>query len=191
MTTYLTQLFEAPSFIAEEYSDYQIAEAVSFLFGMGSGYIHGICNTGVPPELQIRCIRSISTFYTDLLDRVCGDRGSDPDSDLIDESDVDGEVYMIWDVGGLEYIVTCPDRHPHLVEPAIEILENVLRRCRTSACRISALHGIGHILCDRQGEGDASKVARLRAMVDEFTDRPDVPDWLHRYAFDARSGMVQ
>lgn len=187
----MTRLFEAPAFIAERYTDFQIADATWYILGSASESIGMMACDTVPPELQIRCVRSVTTLYTDLFDRVCGNHGTDPDSDLLDSAKVDQAVYMIWDMSGLELFAMFPHNYPHLVEPAIEILENVLRRCRTSACRISALHGIGHTLCVLDHDGDASIAARLRAIIDEFANRLDVPDWLLKYAMDARSGMVQ
>jgi hypothetical protein len=191
LTTYLTQLFESPSFMAERYTDNQIAEATLFIFGCGSGYISDMRRGAVPPDLQVRCLRSITTLYTDLFDRVCGRHGTDPDSDLRDTVEVDGAVYMMWDMGHLEGTVMFPEKGPHLVEPSIEVLENVLRRCRTSACRVSALHGIGHIYCIRNYQGDKAIAARLRSIVDAFTERDDLPEWLRDYAAHAREGYVQ
>lgn len=191
LTTYLTQLFESPSFIAERYTHNQIAEATLFIFGSGSGYISDMRGGTVPPDLQIRCVKAITTLYTDLFDRVCGNLGMDPDSDLRDTVEVDGAVYMMWDMGHLEGTVMFPEKGPHLVEPGIEVLESVLRRCRTSACRVSALHGIGHIYCIHNYKGDKAIASRLRAIVDAFTDREDLPEWLRDYAAHAREGYVQ
>jgi hypothetical protein len=186
LTAYLTQLFESPSFIAERFTDKQIAEATWFIFG--SGCICNMCDAAVPPSRQIRCVRSITTFYTDLLDRVCGRHGEDPDSDLRDIVELDGAVYMMWDMNFLAGLITLPEKGPHLVEPAIEILDNVLRRCRTSACRVSALHGIGHVYDPGR---DKAIAARLREIVDAFTDRETLPEWLNDYAAGARRGAVQ
>ncbi|KAA0213595.1 MAG: hypothetical protein EDM82_12615 [Cyanobacteria bacterium CYA] len=191
LTAYLTRLFESPSFVAERYTDNQIAEATWFIFGCGSGYIGDMRRGTVSPDLQVRCVRSIATLYTDLFDRVCGHHGTDPDSDLRDTDEVDGAVYMMWDMGHLEGTVMFPEKGPHLVEPGIEVLESVLHRCRTSACRVSALHGIGHIYCIHNYQGDKAIASRLRAIVDAFTERNDLPEWLRDYAAHAREGYVQ
>ncbi|MCW5768956.1 MAG: hypothetical protein KIT19_09750 [Phycisphaeraceae bacterium] len=193
LTTYLTQLFESPSFVAKRYTDKQIAQATWFIFGHGSCYIGDMRRGDIPPELQVRCVRSITTLYTDMFDRVCGRHGTDPDSDLRDSVEVDGAVYMMWDMDNLEGMVMFPEKGPHLVEPGIEVLEHVLLRCRTSACRVSALHGIGHIygIHSYSGDGDKAIAARLRAIVDAFMDRDDLPEWLREYAAHAREGAVQ
>lgn len=191
VTEYLTRLFESPAFIADRYSNDQIADATSFLFGIGSEYFLEVQSNAVPADLQARCIRSVTRLYTDLYDRVCGQRGTDPDSDLRETCKVDGAVYMIWDMNYLECTVMFPERNRHLVEPGIEVLETVLRRCRTSACRVSALHGIGHIRCAHEYGGDGTIVERLKGIVDEFVRVRDLPDWLREYAACARDGGVQ
>jgi hypothetical protein len=146
ITSYLTRLFESPGFIADRYTDEQIADATWFIFGSSaSSYIHDARSPGVPREEQVRCLASVATMYTRLFDRVCGERGSNPDEDLREKTRLDGAVYMIWDMGGVEGTVLFPGRLPHLEKPGIEVLETILTECRTSACRTSALHGIGHI----------------------------------------------
>lgn len=191
VTQFLTKLFESPAFIADRYSNDQIADATWFLFGIDSEYLLNVQSSSVPADMQARCIRSIATLYTDMYDRVCGRRGSDPDTDLRETTEVDGAVYMIWDMNYVECTVMFPDRNPHLVEPGIEVLETVLQECRTSACRVSALHGIGHIRCAREYDGDRVIAERLKAIIDEFVHGRDLPDWLGEYAACARDGGVQ
>lgn len=191
LTEYLTRLFAAPAWLAERYTDDQIADATWFTFGCASGYIGDMRSKSVPAELQVRCMRSIATLYTDLFDRVCGRRGADPDSDLRDAVEIDGAVYMIWDMDNLEGAIMFPEKGPHLVEPGIEILQAVLDRCRTSACLVSALHGIGHIYCIHSYQGSKEIARRLQAMVDEFLAKRSPPEWLCEYAANAREGAVQ
>ncbi|MGD9791588.1 MAG: hypothetical protein AB7V21_13280 [Phycisphaerales bacterium] len=191
LTEYLTRLFEAPSFVADRYTDDDIAEATWFLFGSDSGYISDMTRGHAPADLQVRCVRAITTMYTDLFDRLCGRHGTDPDADLRDMTEIDGAVYMMWDMNNLEGMVLFPEKGPHLVDPAIEVLECVLRECRTSACRVSALHGIGHIYCYHNAQGSATIASRLRSIVDEFIARKALPEWLLDYAAHAREGYVQ
>ncbi len=191
LTGHLTQLFESPAFIAERYTDDQIAAATWFIFGCGSGFLHEVRSEAVPPDLQIRCIRSIATMYTDLFDRVCGRRGAEPDSDLCSTSSVDIAVYMIWDMDCLEGAVMFPESGPHLVEPAIEVLQTVLNRCRTSTCLISALHGVGHIYDIHSNGGDKAIAQRMRRMIDGFLKSRQLPEWIARYGLAAREGAIQ
>jgi hypothetical protein len=190
LTEHLTRLFESPSFIAERYRSDQIAEATWFIFG-SSGYMGTLRRGRVPVDAASRCIRSVATMYTDLFDKVCGKHGDEPDENLYNTVPIDIAVYMIWDMDGIQYIPTFPEKNPELVEPAIHVLETVLRRCITSSCLISALHGVGHLIGSRAHRGDHAMVTRLRGMIDEVARRRRLPDWLAEYASRARSGAVQ
>src|SRR5262245_19252010 len=96
LASYMTGLFNSCAHLADGYSDQQIAGATWFLFGIASGYFHSIRDVQVPVAVQVRCYRAVATTYIDLYDRVCGDRGQDPDTDLRGRG-VDMAVYMIWD----------------------------------------------------------------------------------------------
>jgi len=182
---YLTRLFENPAFIADRYTDEQIARGTWYIFGTATWYMHGVIHGDVPPDLQIRCVRGITKMYTDLYDKVCGKRGRSPGGAKL-RTKVDGAVYMMWDMDCLAGIHSIP----HLIEPGIEIMESVLRQCRTTACRMSALHAIGHYV--QEHHKPAPRIAgRFRALIDEFAQRPDVPDHLRKYAMEAREGQVQ
>jgi hypothetical protein len=187
---YLTQLFEAPAWISREFSDFQVAQATWFIFGNESGYFERVRGANASKDEQIRCLRAIGTLYTDLYDRLCGRRGTDPDSELRNTVELDVAVYMIWDMDQLPATVLFPEKHPHLVEPAISVLEHTLLRCRTSTCRVSALHGIGHLVCRHDDQGDKSIAARLQRIVDTFLERTDLRKWLRDYAVQAREGAV-
>lgn len=190
LVTYLTRLLECPGFLAERYTPDQIAKAMWFIFS-SSWYIDEVRFRCRVPDDQIRCIRSVATLYTDLLDRVCGDWGRDPDTDLRDSSDIDGAVYMIWDMNNLEGTVMFPEKHPHLLEPGLFVLETVLRKCRTSACLVSALHGIGHCCGHARSNGNRELMARLQSLVDGLVSSRELPAWLLEYSGAARDGYVQ
>lgn len=191
VTRYLTRLFEAPEFIADQYSDDQIADATWFIFGVGSGYFAEICSAEVGSAEQAACIRAVSIMYAKLFDRVCGRRGTDIDTSLQGSSGVDTAVYMIWDMDQIQYIALPPNPIPHLVEPALEVLESVLVTCRTSTCLVSALHGIGHIVGHSQSDCNDRDVQRLQHLVDRFLENRTIPYWLREYAVHARDGRVQ
>ncbi len=175
---HLVRLFRSPAFIADQYTDDQIGAALWFLFGIGSGYFTELRDDAVPRDLQADCMASVSTLYAGLLDHVCCRRGTDPDSDYSDGPRLDVAVYMIWDMDCIEGGVA----HTHLVNPGFEVLATVLKQCRTSTCRISALHGLGHL---HRYHSD-----RVERIIDQFLTRDDVPDWLRGYATRARTGMV-
>ncbi|MGD9789162.1 MAG: hypothetical protein AB7Q00_07225 [Phycisphaerales bacterium] len=191
LATYMTRLFESPNSVVEEFTDNQIAKATWFLFGTGSEYIKTVRDSQIPVDLQSGCIRSIATMYTNLFDRVCGNRGSDPDSQLYLKHKIDGAVYMIWDMDNLAGTVMFPDKAPHLVEPGVHILETALLKCRTSACRISALHGIGHIVSVHRAKKRRDIAPQLQSFIEKFLERDDVPSWLREYADCAYHGSVQ
>lgn len=190
LAQYLTALFEAPEFVADKYTDDQIAAATWYVFGVATCYISEVLDSKVAIEWQSRCLRSIATMYTNLFDRVCGKRGTDPDSELIGSEKVDVAVYMIWDMDNLQYATRTPEREPHLVEPTMEILRTVLTRCRTSSCIASALHGIGHLYSMHDREGHEEISLRLQQMVDDFLSVRDPPEWIREYAIQARNGEV-
>ncbi len=190
LATYLTRLFESPTFSADKYTDDQIAKATWFLFGIGSAYLGTVRKSPINPALQSRCIRSVATMYTDLFDRVCGTRGTDPDTDLCDKAAIDIAVYMIWDMDQLEGAVMFPDGGP-LREVCIEVLQTILTRCRTSTCLISALHGIGHIYGHSRYKGDLDLCQRLEGIIDTFLASRSLPEWVREYAALARDGAVQ
>ena len=170
----------------------QIGDAVWFIIGTPSEYSNTVyASTSVSAATKAHLVRSVANMYAELFDRVCGRRGADPDSDLRDELRVDCAVYMIWDMDSIAYAIHSRDECRELEPEALGVLDAVLVRCRTSACRVSALHGIGHaILMD--GSVDCEPIAgRLRGMIDAFLGKPDVPDWLREYALRAHDGAVQ
>jgi len=190
---YLTRLFESPSFIADRYTDDQIADATWFIFGDGSQFI-SFKGVNVAYEAQARCVRAVATLYTDLFDRICGRRAADLTTAFHGQKGIDCAVYMIWDMGGLEFTVMFPDSPPHLIEPGVSVLETVLATCRTSACLVSAVHGIGHVIginvCGKSA-AEQAKVDRFRGLIDSFLATREIPDWLRKYAGDARTGNIQ
>ncbi|TVS07722.1 MAG: hypothetical protein EA423_03405 [Phycisphaerales bacterium] len=196
LAEHMIRLFESPAFIADRYSDEQIARAVWFFFSQVSSYFHEIRDcSAIPEPLRDRCIRSVATIYTDLFDRVCG---KGPDDSFLGKRDyckaiellpdLDGAIYMIWDMDSFAYAAIRTDEVDAAFERGYAVLEAALMRCKTSACRLSALHGIGHSV--RMFE-ESPKNDRLRALVDRFLAECEVPGWLAEYADCARFGAVQ
>ncbi len=182
LADYIAALFESPGFIAQRYSDEQIAEATWFLFGAASCYFGDLFSKTVSNETQVRCMELVATFYTDLFDLVCGKRGTDPDTDYTNSLSVDIAVYMIWEVSLIGGVVMFPRRDSHLAEPGFGVLETVLEKCRTSSCLMSALHGLGHIQMENP--------RRAEQIIDDFLSSRQVPLWLHEYAVRARVGAI-
>ena len=182
LADYIITLFENPEFIANQYTDDQIGKAVWFLFGLGSDYFHDLLSDSVEKSLQVRCMYSVETLYLRLFDRVCCMRGENPKGEYLD-TEPDGAVHMIWDMGHIAGWVD-DKRFPHLFEPGLQVLENILMKSRTSTCMLSALHGLGHIFsfdprhqyCER--------------LIDRFLSEREVTEEVHDYAIAARSGGV-
>lgn len=188
LAEYMIRLFEAPGFIADRLTDDEIAACIWSFFGGECHLFSELRRGGIEPEVLARCLRAIATMYTDFFDRVCGDRGRRPDEDL--GSRVDSAVYMIWDMGQLEHAVTSDWPGGPYTETGFTVLEAGLLRCRTAACRMSALHGIGHLLMQTACSADSSIRERLRGLVDRFLNEKQPPEWLASYAREARSGCV-
>ncbi len=196
LAEHMTRLFESPAFIADRYNDEQITRATWFFFGISSYYFYEIRDSpAVSESLRDRCIRSVATMYTDLYDKVCG-KGPDDHAMGKDEMikaiyqlpDLDGAVFMIWDMDSFGYVAIPTDEVDAAFERGYAVLEAALMRCKTSACRLSALHGIGHSV--RMFE-ESAKNNRLRSLVDQFLAECEVPGWLAEYADCARFGAVQ
>jgi hypothetical protein len=182
LAVYLARLFEKPGFVTQRYSDEQIANAIWYICGVGSCYFHEARDKVVPQEVQVRWVRALATFYSDLLDQVCNEHGACPDVELIDSRPVDMAVFMIWDMDCLQGAAMFPG-YEHLVDPIFSVLESVLT-LRTSSCLASALHGLGHLQMNH-----ARRVAKI---IGRFNARRrDIPDWPRDYAQQAKSGSVQ
>ncbi len=182
LAEFVVRLFRSPAFIADRYTDDQIADATWFLFGCASGYFHVLRSDAVPRSLQIEYTASVATLYTELFDRVCCKRGANPDGDYTNDLKVDTAVYMIWDMDCIEGAVMFPESSPHLVEPSFGVLDTVLARCCTSSCQVSALHALGHI--------HPYHPQRAERMIDAFIASRSVAQWVRNYAEQARRGHV-
>lgn len=184
VTEYITRLFENSRELATRYTPDQIGDATWFIFGIASGYFHEVRSPANAKDVQLRCFRSVTTLYLDLYDRLCNFGGHDW-KDCSDAQRLDGAVYMIWDMNGIEGAVLFPEDAPHLGEAGFEILETVLTQCRTGSCLKSALHALGHV--------NTFHPERAEKMVMAFLERrrPELPEWLTQYAERARVGSVQ
>jgi hypothetical protein len=178
---YCWELFSSPGFLAERYSDDQIADATWFLFGIGSSYLRAIRAESVPRELQVDVVRSVSAMYTELFDRVC-DRGEGADVDVRSSRPIDIAVSMIWDMECIATPLHKAAGLQHLVDPCFEVLETALLRCASPSCKRSALHGLGHV-CHHHPD-------RVRALIGRYYALPGQPEWLDEYAVTAWRGAV-
>lgn len=181
---FLCRLFNSCEELVDRYSPDTLGAGTWFIFGVGSGFFHEVRESVVPAELQVEVYSTMARMYTHCFDKLCNRRGTCRD-DVSDTDELDGAVYMIWDMDCVEGGVMFPDRNPHLVEPGFATLETVLLRCSTPSCIKGALHALGHL-----HHYHRDRCAGLFAKF--FNERGrSVPGWLFEYASAARTGMVQ
>lgn len=181
---HLTQLFQSADSLVRLYSAEQIARGVWYIFGIESGMFHHVTDQYVAHARAAEVYASMETMYRSCFDVLCNAGGTTMD-DLSETAQLDGAVYMIWDMDCVESPIIFPDRAPHLVDPAFRTLETVLFESRTTACMKSALHALGHLVPYHRERCGA-------IFAGFFRERGrSVPEWLFEYASAARTGMVQ
>ncbi len=162
--------------------DASLARAIEALFaGSLVDLAYLVRNGAMPLDIRLEALRSIASFYRDTLDTRVGDALQS--TGYAAASQLQGTVFMIWDVSPLTY---WPESgHAAAASRCIaETFGTVLRECRSPACIESALHGLGHLF--------NSNPEVVRAVVaDWLRDGPDVDQVLLDYATCAAQGMVQ
>jgi hypothetical protein len=136
----------------------------------------------VSHDRQIGTVRAMRQLYRGYFDSVADSRGKRPAKGTNDFTDLDGAIYMIWDMDCIETAAMWEDDR-YLVDPVFSVLETALE-CRSVACQISGLHALGHL--------HLSHCSRVQATIDRFLLRgkPRLP-WVAAYAALARKGNVQ
>jgi hypothetical protein len=99
----------------------------------------------------------------------------------INQSRLEGAVYMIWDMDCVEGAAMW-EQFDYLVDTCFDVLAVALD-CRSGACRVSALHGLGHLAMYHP--------QRVEQIVDSFMRKRNIPQWLREYGEAARAGYVQ
>lgn len=190
LTKYLTRLFKSSASLADKYSDQQLTDATWFVFGADPEFISTVRLANVPRPLQIECVTSMGMLYTDLFDPRCARRDTLSLRTLNDFDPLESAVFTIWDMGCVELLLYAPDKTPHLVDPALGVLETVLTKCRSAACIASALHAIGHIrMIDNPDQDPIGRSAG--ALLDALVATRPLPAPLLEYAAAARTGNIQ
>ncbi len=181
-SNYLYRLLTNSRELLTSISPERVTRLIWYINSHDSGCWTDATSVGIPEERQASIVRSLKGLYLDYFESACDGGGLRPAIDLDSFDGLDGAVYMFWDMG----IIECsafPGGEPHLVDPIFEVLETALS-CKTLACQISGLHGLGHLHWHHG--------ARASSLVDKFiaNGQARLP-WLMEYAQQARVGRVQ
>jgi hypothetical protein len=181
LARYFIRLFQDAREVLVGKSEKQIAEGLWLIFGSHSSYWFDIRDKDVDEGLQVQAVRSMVPLYRHYFDLTCDAQGARPAAHTNDFNDLDGAVYMLWDMNCLEGAAMFPGEE-YLVDPIFEVLETALG-CRTVACQISALHGLGHL--------QSYHPKRVQGIIDRFLrSGQEAASWVKDYARQARKGMV-
>ena len=178
---YFHKLFSDPMPHLQHRSFEDIGAGVPCLFGAGHGYWWEIRDSSVPEEEQANAVLALTSLYKKCFDFLCDDRGEAPARGFEELNPLDGAVYMIWDYDCLEGAVYCKEEH--LVGPIFSVLEEALN-CKTVACQISGLHGLGHL--------HFSEPERVTSIIEPFIrcNKAALP-WVNSYSKEALFGDVR
>ncbi len=190
--TWLIDILESPSLL-QRFSNDQLGAGLWFLFGCGSNYVYEMLWGSRSNAERIRFVRAFNPLYMNLFEQRCVLIETNPENVSINTEALDGAAFMLWDMNGMYSVLSQYDEQVGLKvlhEPVMELIEMVLKECRTSACQTSALHAVGHALYDADYQGKPELAIRLREMIDTFTDRPQIAPWVIEYAEAARTGMI-
>ena len=185
LAEFLGQLMDAPRILIDRFDRTQIANGIWYLFGIASESPRVAADPELPLDLRLRWLRGIPRLYREVFDTLCCDNAAEPDMPLDDGDALDSAVYMIWDMDQLLGACNTEDLAPTHLD--IELCATILQSCRTSMCRLSALHGLGHCREHAEIDQDPHKVERVHQAIDAFLDSAsDIPDHVRDYALEAR-----
>ncbi len=173
----LTQTCERSGEVLRAFSDAQVNQGWRFLF-IDEYWFNVLDGSVLWPDRK-RCIRSIYTLFEHCFAPRCS-----PHLSHLDErsaNPLNSVCYMWWD----RFPAYGQPQDPARAEVDSKFLD-VMRRTlnlNSSACRESALHGLGHWSID---------YAEATTIIDDFLIRtPNLSRALKEYALQARVGAVQ
>lgn len=181
IAVYLERLLSESSGLCQGVSSVRLRHMIQFFQGVCSSYWHDVRNKSVSNGQQISTVRALSLFYRNTLDRVCDGNGRTPARSTHDLDDLDGIVYMMWDMDCIEGAAMFPGEE-HLVDPIFEVLSTAIG-CKTVACQLSGLHGLNHL--------EPYHPERVHSLIQQYLqeERAALP-WLNSYARDAMRGAL-
>jgi hypothetical protein len=176
---YLTQLFEAPDPLVEQFADRQIGQGLSYIFNAGD-HCRFLLDDAVPVAARVACVSAMQNLFARIFEPRCA-----PILSHLDESggnELSYICYMWWDIMPVE-----ATSKPSLPDPIHEACLAVMRdtlKLASPACQESALHGLGHWARAYPEFTAATIDAYLAA-------NPQLRPELSRYAQAARFGCIQ
>jgi hypothetical protein len=177
---YMTRLWGEPHLVLHSYSDRQLAQGLEWLISAAlSGYPLGLCDSSVPLDLRVQCIRNMYTVYEQVFAVRCSPELAC--SGRLSTSSLNGVCYMWWDILPF-WSKSFPVNERVLDETALTVMKSTLS-LDSLPCQEGALHGLGH-WCPDYPE-------RIRTSIGEYLDRsPAIPPELRVYALNAQRGYV-
>ncbi len=172
---HLTRFFASPSAVPAPYRDAQINQGLWYIADAFSPF-----DGALPSVDRVACVSAMVGLYDELFVRRCAPTLGHASVDSGSESPLNSACYMWWDILRVAPLLRDPLRAA-IDEAAVTVMEHALT-LESIACQESALHGPGHWA--------SVYPERVRAAVDAFLKRGDVPPALRRYALDAREGRV-
>ena len=154
---YYTRLFRDPRPSLSAYDDACLEQGLWFV--VGSQLAEWLWDDGIPLDIRLECIAAMPAMFREFLA----------------ERPLETACWMWWDM--LRRFDDHPDHR--IVEAMLRALEEVLR-LPVRHCRMSALHGLGHLRHHRKEE-----------IIGAFlSNRGDLDEEIVRYAANAIEGTV-
>lgn len=181
IATYLERLLIDSKALCFDIPPVRLSHMIQFFHGVCGSYWHDVRDKRVQKSQQVATVNALSHFYVDTLDRVCDNFGVAPADGTQNLDELDGTVYMMWDMDCLEGAAMFPGEE-HLVDPIFHVLETCLG-CKSVACQLSGLHGLNHL---EHYHPDRVHTLIKRYLREERAAKP----WLNSYARDAMHGRL-
>lgn len=191
LASLLTMAFSEPQFMLKRYSSDQIAKGIWYVFWCSTDFSIKIMENASGIDVQSPFLKAIGSLYGNVFDKLCGVSGSRPDDNLIDDIEIDGAAYMLWDLGGMMRPLYCRAAYaPHVYGLWFDVVTEILMNCRTSACRMGALHALGHASLLAEVH-DPPRVAMICETISVFIREKHPVDWVRDYALRAQSQFIK
>jgi hypothetical protein len=191
LASLLTLAFSEPQFMLKRYTGDQIAKGIWYVFWCSTDFSIKIMENTSGTDVQSPFLMAIGSLYSNVFDKLCGVSGSRPDDNFIDDIEIDGAAFILWDLGGMMRPLYCRSAYaPHVYELWFDVVTEILMNCRTSACRMGALHALGHarVLAETH---DPPRVASICETISAFIREKQPVDWVRDYALRAQSEFIQ